>query len=549
MEKRLINKLLFINIFVFLLSPTLAFSQLGGQIHGNFQTDVYLYGEDSLIGALMPSHKVGIMGYANFIYELENFSAGLRYEAYLNTPEGIDPRYDGQGIPYRFLQYSKDNYKIVVGNFYEQFGNGLVLRSYEDKTLGIDNSIDGILAHFSPTKGIMFKGLAGKQRFFWDKGAGIIRGIDGEVNMSELIKVFKSANLTFGASVVSKYEADLDPIYKLPENVLAFSDRISFSYKNFVFQSEYVFKYNDPSSDNNFIYQNGEALLFIASYTTKGFGIVTQTKSLYNMSFRSSRTANLNNLSINYIPAISKTQSYSLASMYPYASQSNGETGFQADIFFKIPKKTKIGGKYGTNISLNFSYVNSIKKTPISDTILIGQSGTLGYNAELFTFGDELYYRDFNVEVSKKFSKHLKTIFMFQNLFYNYKVLRGKMGENVFANLGVADITYRINYNNTIKTQLQALFTEQDYGDWAMGLFQYTFKRKWFVVFMDQYNYGNKDDKKRVHYYNFALGYTKGSGRIQLGYGKQREGMLCVGGVCREVPAMYGFTLSASVSF
>ena len=538
-------------LFLFFI-PLAGFTQNMGQLHGNFQTDVYLYENDTLINAVQPSHKAGIMGYANFIYTYGKFSAGLRYEAYLNTPKGFDARYDGEGIPYRFAQYEDKNYKIIVGNFYEQFGSGLVLRSYEDKTLGIDNSFDGIFASFTPVKGVHLKGLAAKQRFFWDKGPGIVRAVDGEVSLAELMPEFSknNFNIILGGSAVSKFEQDLDPVYKLPQNVMASAGRLTMSYKKLLLQSEYVYKINDPSADNGYIYQNGEALLLTGTYTTKGFGMVLQGKSLYNMSFRSSRTANLNNLMINYIPAISKTQSYSLAAMYPYASQPNGETGFQADIFYKIPKKSLLGGKYGTSLAFNVSYVGSIKKTPVSDTIAFGQPGTLGYNATLFSMGDELYYRDINFEVHKKISKHLKTIFLLQNIFYNYDVLRGKVGhEDVNANIAVTDITYKINSGNTIKTQLQALFTEQDYGNWAMAFVQYTYKRKWFIAALDQYNYGNPLEYKRIHYYNFAVGYTSGPSRIQIGYGKQREGILCVGGVCREVPAMYGFTLNVSTSF
>lgn len=544
------KKALFV-LFVLLIS-FYGIAQTKGQLHGNFQTDVYLYENDSLINAERPPHQAGIMGYANFIYNYGNFTAGVRYETYLNTPEGFDSRYDGEGIPYRYLQYETEKYKIIVGNFYEQFGSGLILRSYEDKTLGVDNSIDGMLASLQPVKGITLKGLVGKQRFFWDKGSGIVRGVDGEVSIASILPKLseKSFDVIIGGSAVSKYEQDLDPVYKLPENVMATAGRMSVSYKNLLIKSEYVYKINDPSADNGYIYQNGQALMLSGTYSRKGFGVILQAKSLYNMSFRSSRNANLNNLMINYIPAITKTQSYSLAAMYPYASQPNGETGFQADVFYRLPKKTVIGGKYGTAISMNFSYVGDINKTPVADTIALGQPGTLGYNAKLFSMGNELYYKDFNIEINRKISKHIKTNFMYQNVFYNYDVLRGKVGhENVLANVGVADISYKINSNNDIKTQIQALFTKQDFGNWAMALLQYTFKRQWFVAVLDQYNYGNPEEIKRIHYYNFILGYTHGASRIQLGYGKQREGIMCVGGVCREVPAMYGFTLNVSTSF
>ena len=37
--------------------------------------------------------------------------------------------------------------------------------------------------------------------------------------------------------------------------------------------------------------------------------------------------------------------------------------------------------------------------------------------------------------------------------------------------------------------------------------------------------------------------------RFALGYGKKREGIFCVGGVCREVPASNGFNVRLSSNF
>ena len=66
---------------------------------------------------------------------------------------------------------------------------------------------------------------------------------------------------------------------------------------------------------------------------------------------------------------------------------------------------------------------------------------------------------------------------------------------------------------------------------------------------MDQYNFGNTIEKQRIHYYFASAGYVKGNSRIQIGYGKQRAGLFCVGGVCRNVPASSGLTLSITSSF
>jgi len=93
------------------------------------------------------------------------------------------------------------------------------------------------------------------------------------------------------------------------------------------------------------------------------------------------------------------------------------------------------------------------------------------------------------------------------------------------------------------------MYTKQDKGNWAMGLLEYSVSPSWFFTIIDQYNYGNSDEAHQTHYYKAAIGYTKKANRIQIGYGKQREGILCVGGVCRAVPAANGFTISITSSF
>ena len=43
---------------------------------------------------------------------------------------------------------------MTVGNFYDQFGSGLVFRSYEERNLGIDNAMDGFRLILQPIDGV-----------------------------------------------------------------------------------------------------------------------------------------------------------------------------------------------------------------------------------------------------------------------------------------------------------------------------------------------------------------------------------------------------------
>jgi hypothetical protein len=57
------------------------------------------------------------------------------------------------------------------------------------------------------------------------------------------------------------------------------------------------------------------------------------------MNFRSDRTAQNNDLLINYLPALTRQHTYNLAAtIYPYATQPNGEMAYQGDITYTLKK-------------------------------------------------------------------------------------------------------------------------------------------------------------------------------------------------------------------
>ena len=130
-----------------------------------------------------------------------------------------------------------------------------------------------------------------------------------------------------------------DPVYNFPENVGAYAGRFSISRGKINITSEYAHKFNDPSYDNEFIFKDGQAISTNISYSQKGLGILVGLMSLDNMSFRSERSATINDVNINYLPTITKTHTYSLAAMYPFSSQPNGQIGLNTEIFYKLKRK------------------------------------------------------------------------------------------------------------------------------------------------------------------------------------------------------------------
>jgi len=538
---------------LFCTGATYAQSIQNGSLHGNFQSNSQVYYEDANMGIAaddLPDESFLTNSFANLIYTADNFSAGIRYEAYQNALLGFDKRYNGEGITYRFVQFKKDGLDVTVGDFYEQFGSGMILRAYEERNLGYDNAFEGVRLKYSPVKGIYLKSLVGKQRLYFDKAEGIVRGIDGEFSINEIFENMTDSKtqIYIGASFVSKFQKDLDPIYNLPENVGSWASRLSVNHGKWNFGAEYVHKYNDPSATNNFIFKEGQALLVNASYSRRGLGFSLAAKRIDNMSSNSDRNLKGQEVSVNYLPALTKQHAYTLATIYPYGTIANGEMGLQAELNYKVKKGSKLGGKYGMGLLVNFSNVYGINKEQIDENTPIDATGTLGYNSDFFKVGDEKYFQEFSIELSRKINRKLKLIGTYINTHYNSERIVGYEYHGMIkANILIFETQYKIKSKHSIRTEIQHLSTKEHEGNWAMGLVEYTISPHYFFAIQNLYNYGNKTNK--VHYPNVSAGYTKGTTRFALGYGKQRQGIFCVGGVCREVPKSNGISLSITTSF
>lgn len=532
-------------------------------IHGNFQIDAQYYSPDSLINAPVVPEKMLSNAFGNINYQRGKFSAGVRYEAYNNVMQGFDARYKGQGITNRFARYQDELLDITVGNIYEQFGSGLIFRTYYEPGLLYDNSLDGARVISNPYKGITLKGLVGKQRSFFTVGPGIVRGFDGEVNINELFDSAGAAVKTkviLGGSFVSKNQSESNPDLVIPENVGAYGGRINIIREGFNFFGEYVYKENDPSQanfsvingKNYYSYQKGEGLFISTSYATRGFSFLLQGKRIDNMSFRSDRDASLQNLLINYLPATTKQHTYLMPAYSPYATQPTGEVGGLAEMQFKIKKGTLLGGDYGTDVTINYSTANALKQIGINDSTTKSRLYYTRYDQA----GVDLYH-DFFVEISRKFSKKWKGTFMFSEQFNNINIVQHNTPKGEYKNakslIGVADITYKYKANSAIRLELQGMVRDNsdtlNLGSWAVGVLEWTPNTHIFVAVFDQYNYGNPVANLRLHYFLASAGYTSGPHRITISYGKQRQGIFCVGGVCRVVPASNGFAISITSSF
>jgi hypothetical protein len=338
--------------------------------------------------------------------------------------------------------------------------------------------------------------------------------------------------VTIGGSWVNKQESDevilTDATHRLnlPKNVNAWDARVRVQKGAVNVLAEYAQKTQDPSFDNSFSYDNGHVAMLSGSYSQKGLSVLLQAKRSENMSFRSRRSMSGTSTYINHLPAFTLDHTYALAALYPYATQlAAGEWAYQAELGYNFKRKSAIGGRYGMNVKVNFSYVRSI-------------------DSKWLKWGDDTYYQDLNVQLTRRLGKGFKLNLMYMNQRYNKQVIEGH-GDMVRSNIFVADALMQLAPKTKLRAELQYLTTKQDQGDWAFGLLELSLAPHWMLTASDMWNCG----ETKTHYYQGLVTFNVGSHRIQAGYGRTRAGYNCSGGVCRYVPATKGFTLAYNYNF
>jgi hypothetical protein len=578
MSKKYYHKILLLFFLTAVVSPIALFAQNQdtqnsnvdfGTLTGSVQTDFRYYVEDSVIGAAVPLEKIGFNNYFTLNYERGNFRAGLRYETYLPALLGYPSSMRGTGLANRYMGYTLKGLDVTVGNLYEQFGSGMILRAQEDRFIGIDNSMDGLRVKYNFNGKARVTGIIGRQRngFTIDEtntfgkqnrlSSGVVRGLDIELYLHEIFKpklteeekesrepILNPLSVTVSGSFVSKYEDYLGTLDYLNRNVDAYSGRLFINKGGFSTNVEYVFKASDPSKVNNYINKTGSGFLMNMQYSRPRLGFSLSAKRIDNLDFRSERTAIDNVYYINFVPANTKQHTYRLLTLYPYAVQMLGEWGFQTELIYSLKRDSKLGGKYGTSISLNYATARNLDKRQLTTEE--------GYTAEFFAIGDRTYYQDFNVEINRKLSKKWKAIFTYAYLEYDKDQIEGRTGFGlVKSHTVIADVQYKHSSKLAFRSEIQHLATEQDFGNWAYALLETTINSNFSFYLSNEMNYvGTGANKpKAVHYYDFGASYVKGASRFGASYGRQRAGLLCVGGICRIVPASSGFSFSLTSTF
>lgn len=550
----------------FCLTVQLTLAQLVENLTIGIESNGAWYNDDKKTGSFYDDvnqdgdKQIRFNNYLKLDYRfLKNFTASIQVESY--EPLALlnySPNYDGTNIGTYSINYKNSKLDVTAGHYYAQFGSGLILRNWEDRQLGINNALFGGKVEYNPLNSVSLTALYGKQRFGFELSEGEIYGFNTDFDLSDIFK-FENSDLSLGFSYVGRKEKIEieDPTFDELTN--AFSGRIDFSSNNFYSSVEYVGKSDDAVVQLNQIIPGfvkpGNAILLNAGFSKQGFGFDAIFRRLENMSFFSDRekagNVYLENI-LNYTPALTKQHDYLLTNIFVYQAQSAvsfidpgllkiGDIGGQFDIFHKFKKETAFGGKYGTKIAFNASYWAGL--TGDFDY------ANLDYDADFLGFGTK-YFSDISLEVRKKWSTKWSSIFYYVNQYYNKKEIEGNFSAKpIQSNILVFDTTYKLGKGKSLRFEIQKLFSDSEAHDWIGGTFEYNFNSKFSIYINDIYNSGNDISTEKINYYNFGGSFTKGATRIGMNYGRQRAGLVCVGGVCRFVPEATGLTMNLTMAF
>ena len=517
-----------------------------GHVTGSFETNTNVYLKDAKTLATVPDGRFGSNNYLKVDYYNRRFSAGVQLEAYAPAAVGYPGILEKAALTNYYVAWTDKDFSVTAGTFYEQFGSGLLFRSWEDRALGLNNSIMGARVAYHFRDIVSVKALWGLPRFGMKFSNTQVKGADASFAISNLAG-WQRVYLAVEGSVLDRYEklSAAQEAEQLSPNRLGYSARLNFDIDGFFLKGEYVnsgTKYFDNlnfgapgyEDDPKYLSKKGNAQLVEMGYTGRGLGVSLSLRRLEWMESRivSDGSAPEVNM-LNYVPGLCTQYTYMLANLHPYGPRTgeitsrlfnSGEIGGQIDVFYNFRRGTALGGKRGMKVHANFSTYYTIHK-----------EGTLQ--------SGNLLFRDLSVDFEKQWTKQFKTVLMWSMQEYNPSY--GANKSTYLQNIIVADLLYKYTDNFSTRLELQYLITHEDKKDWMAALLEVNFAPSWSIYVSDMFNHG----LTKLHYYNGGVSYTKSRTRVALGYGRFKDGYICSGGVCRTVPAYTGFNLTVTTSF
>ena len=450
----------------------------------------------------------------NIDYTKGIFTAGLRLETYQpNDPNPAVNRGKNRfaEFAYKYIKLDigkkREGVNLVAGNFYQLFGRGMILKSYEDRNIRIDNNLLGVKvdARYAGFQLIVLTGMPENPN---QERKDILHAVDLEYSG---IKMFK-----FGGSFASN-QPDVDGVARTR---LA-SARLEASVWNFDFYGEYGIKQNDDIKEN--IYNGGRDIAGKAFYGNLNFyygpfSLVGEYKYYDDFSFLSNDATVI----YNTPPAVIKDYTYSLLNRHPHALNPNNERGFQVEASLNLTEETYFSANFG------------LTKTLDTKSFFQRRLGTM---VDPRTALKEIY-----VQANHTWNDKFRTI---AALGYNEE-----LSSNTKSVTPILENHFHIDEINTLKLVIEHQHvtdrnTDERYYDDVITL-EFLHSPTYSVSVVSEMQTKEPEEDRLIRkFWNFIQFGYRLSEQIDLSLlvGSRQAGNICIGGVCRYEPEFRGIEL------
>ena len=450
----------------------------------------------------------------NLDYSKGIFSTGLRYSIF--QPNDPDPSISRGKENYANIDFiyfdaaignRMEGLDIMVGNYYALAGRGMVLKSYEDRSIRIDNNLLGLK-------------VVGKYAGF------ILTALSGmpENSQAERKDIFHLADVEYRnikwLKLGGTYASNLPPVDGIARTDMA-SLRALPSFWNIDIYTEYGVKMNTDIQKD--VFNDSESIIGRGFYGNLNMylgslSLLGEYKYYDNYAF----TTEDKTVNYNQPPSVRLEYTYTLPNRHPSPLDANNEQGYQVAAGYSLDPETYLNTAY------------TITKTLPEDSYFQRINGT---KSSVQTQLEEFYF-----QAQRDWSSSFTSVAAF--------AFNEELSSNTKNITPILELRYYFKNINTIKVIIEHQHTtnkttdEKHYTD--VLLLEYLRSPRFNIALVAELETREPEAGRIVRKFwgyvqaGYKLGYHTD---ISLLVGTRQAGNICIGGVCRFEPEFRGIEL------
>ena len=495
-----------------------------------FLTDSFkVYSQDESSGLSWPS-GLGLANQLEYSYNVDGdydifenwlnldyyhgiFSAGVRLDVF--EPNDPDPsisrgkeRY--AEFDYKYIQASigdkREGLELIGGNYYTLFGRGMVLKSYEDRAIRVDNNLLGVKVT-GKYAGFYLTGLSGMAANIRNERRDILHAADLEYRNWKWLKL--------GATVATNQP----PTDEIARTTMA-SFRLLPSFWNIDMYAEYTTKFNEDILQNNLNGSGaivGEGFYGNINFYLGELSLLGEYKYYDNFAFYSQDGT----IFYNTPPSVRLEYTYILPNRHPSPLNANNETGFQFVGGYNLDDHTYFTAGYSlTNTLPSSSFYQRVSQTSLPvQTQLSELYLTAQRDWDYMTLIAAFAYNEELATDTKNITPILESRFYFDEIntikviLEHQHVTDNSTTEEYYTDVVTLEYLRSPDFSVALVTEMKTTEPEIDY-----------LVRKFYGFIQGTYKIGGYAD-------------------LSLLIGSRQAGNICIGGVCRYEPEFKGVEL------